>query len=335
MKNLSSLLLGLALLSGAAFSSATAQAECQAAYTSDALLEDIQVMAMALQAKDAQSLKGRGAIIEAGLVCLREPMPPALYATVYRMMGVSAFENGNTKLANQWFHIALELDPTHEWDIADVQPGTPLFKAYSDARTASVVPVQIEGMALNPPAGSSLLIDGRPLESAAATPDRFHLVQQVSSSNRAVRASWLVMGNALPAQLLLEESLSRNEAKDLEQASDTAGKGRRKDEEVLAGGYTESEVTPIARERPRAKVPLLAAGSVGLLAAGGIYASSFSTQAQFNDATTTEDLLAAQQLTNTLIIASGGALLMGAGVGVWGVVIDDGSTPGLWALPQE
>jgi hypothetical protein len=335
MKNLSSLLLGLTLIGGAALASGTAQAECQAAYTSDALLGDIQVMATALQSKDAEVLKARGAVLEAGLVCLREPMPPALYATVYRMMGVAAFENGDPKLAEQWFHSALELDPTHEWDIADVPPGTPLFTAYSEARRASAAAVAIEGMVLNAPAGSSLLIDGRPLEDAAATPDRFHLIQQVSTSNGAVRASWLVMGNAFPEQLLMEESLSRNEVKEQEQAEEDAGKGRRKDEEVLAGGYTESEVTSVARERPRAKIPLLAAGSVGLLAAGGIYGASFATQSQFNEATTTEDLLAAQQLTNTLVIASGGALLMGAGVGVWGAVIDDGSTPGLWALPAE
>lgn len=335
MKNFSSLLLGLTLLGSAALSSGLAHAECEAAYTSDAMLGDIQVMATALQAKDAAILKTRGEVLQAGLVCLREPMPPALYATVYRMLGVAAFENGEPKLADKWFHSALELDPTHEWDIMDVPPGTPLFQAYSAARRASVEVVQIEGMVLNAPAGSKLLIDGRPLEAAAATPGRFHLVQQVSTSNGAVRASWLVTGNEIPSQLLIAESLSRNEVKEAEQEQEQAGKGRRKDEEVLAGGYTESEVTAIARERPRAKVPLLAAGGVGLLAAGGIYAASFSTQSQFNQATTTEDLLAAQQLTNTLVIASGGALLMGAGVGVWGVVIDDGGTPGLWALPPE
>ncbi|MFT5587816.1 MAG: hypothetical protein ACI9VR_005429 [Cognaticolwellia sp.] len=335
MKNLSSLVLGLTLMGGAALSSGAAQADCQTAYTSDAMLGDIQVMATALQGKDAKALKARGAIIEAGLVCLREPMPPALYATVYRLMGVAAFENGELELSDKWFHTALELDPTHEWDITDVAPGTPLFQAYADARRASVAQDPIEGMALNPPSGSTLLIDGRPLEAAAATPDRFHLIQQVSSSNGAVRASWLVTGNEIPAQLLLEESLSRNETKDQEDEEEADGKGRRKGDEVLAGGYTESEVTSIARERPRAKIPLLAAGSVGLLAAGGIYAASFATQTQFNDAMTTDDLLAAQQLTNTLVIASGGALLMGAGVGVWGAVIDDGSTPGLWALPSE
>lgn len=334
MKNFSSLLLGLTLLGSAALSSGAAHAECEAAYTSDAMLGDIQVMATALQAKDAATLKARGEVLEAGLVCLREPMPPALYATVYRMLGVAAFENGEPELADQWFHSALELDPTHEWDITDVPPGTPLFQAYSAARRASVEVVAIEGMVLNAPAGSKLLIDGRPLEEAAATPARFHLVQQVSSSNGAVRASWLVTGNEIPSQLLIAESLSRNEAKEQEEKQES-GKGRRKDEEVLAGGYTESEVTAIARERPRAKIPLLAAGGVGLLAAGGIYAASFATETQFNQATTTEDLLAAQQLTNTLVIASGGALLMGAGVGAWGVVIDDGGTPGLWALPPE
>jgi hypothetical protein len=334
MKNLSSLLLGLTLMGGAAISSGVAHAECEAAYTSDAMLGDIQVMATSLQAKDAATLKSRGEVLQAGLVCLREPMPPALYATVYRMLGVAAFENGDPKLADQWFHTALELDPTHEWDIADVPPGTPLFQAYAAAGRVSTASTPIEGMVLNAPAGSKLLIDGRPLEEAAATPGRFHLIQQVSTSNGAVRASWLVMGNELPAQLLMEQSLSRNEVKEQEEEADN-GKGRRKDDEVLAGGYTESEVTSVARERPRAKIPLLAAGGVGLLAAGGIYAASFATEGQFNEATTTEDLLAAQQLTNTLVIASGGALLMGAGVGVWGVVIDDGGTPGLWALPPE
>lgn len=330
MKHLSSLLVGLALMGSVALHSSEARAECAAAYTSDALLGDIQMMATALQSKDAATLKAKATVLEAGLVCLREPMPPALYATVYRMMGVAAFENGDAELANKWFYSALELDPTHEWDINDVPPGTPLFQAYTEAKSKSLDKVPVEGMVLNAPAGSSLLIDGRPLEEAAATADRFHLIQQVSASNGAVRSSWLITGNAFPEVLLMDAALSRDEAKERESAEDGgSSKGRRKNEEVLAGGYTESEVTSVARERPRAKIPLLAAGGVGLLAAGGIYAASFSTQNQFNEATTTDDLLAAQQLTNTLVIASGGALLMGAGVGAWGVVIHDTPAPPL------
>lgn len=313
---------GLSLCALLALAPSQASAACEAMYSDDALLVDIQTMAGALREHDAAALKGTGDAMKAGLGCMRAPMPPALFATVYRMLGVSEFENGNAEEAHKWFLSASELDPTHEWDIQDVAPGSPLFDAYDKARAQSgASPVAVEGLELNAPAGSTLYIDGRPLDAAEATLGRYHLLQQVS--NGQVRASWLIEGNAFPEKLLREPTLSRNEEKAAEDAERDAQKRGRKEAEVLAGGYTTDEVVAVKRETPKAKVPLIAAGAVGLLAAGGVYGASYMTAQQFEQAATTDEVLAVQQLTNTLVIASGGVLLAGAGVGVWGILIDD------------
>ena len=63
------------------------------------------------------------------------------------------------------------------------------------------------------------------------------------------------------------------------------------------------------------------AGGVVALGSAGIYAASFSTRAKFDVATTTADLERYQQLTNTLVIASGATLLVGLGVEYAGIML--------------
>jgi hypothetical protein len=68
-------------------------------------------------------------------------------------------------------------------------------------------PEAIPGKELNVPANSKLLIDGRPLTKAAATTERYHLIQQVASDG-GVRASWIVLGNELPPNLLRDQQVT-------------------------------------------------------------------------------------------------------------------------------
>jgi hypothetical protein len=306
-------------------------ADCEAVYSSDKLLADIGVMAGALREKQNDLLIGAGAELEAGIVCMAEPMPAPIFASVYRMLGVSKVAGDDLETAALWFRTARELEPTYEWDIQDVEPGSPTWDVYQAAIAfEATAPVALEGKTLSVPAGSRIFIDGRRLTEAAATRDRLHVVQQVGTDG-TVRNSWIVKGNRLPLSLLTDEVMTENEVAAVEEEVKKEEKEsrRKKDPEVLAGGYTSDDVVMIERERPVAKTPLLVVGGAGLIAAGGVYAASYSARGSFDGATTEEDLAAARTLTNTLVLASGGVLLVGAGVGAWGMLLDGGAGVGM------
>lgn len=83
----------------------------------------------------------------------------------------------------------------------------------------------------------------------------------------------------------------------------------------------------VQRTRPKEKTPLLLASGVGLAAAAGLYAYSWKVQEDFNVATTTADLERLQASNHAFVLASGASLLVGVGVGYWGVILD-GNTVG-------
>ena len=83
----------------------------------------------------------------------------------------------------------------------------------------------------------------------------------------------------------------------------------------------------IQRTRPKEKTPLLLVGGVGLAAAAGLYAYSYKVQQDFNEATTTQELERLQGANHAFVIASGASLLVGVGIGYWGVILD-GNTVG-------
>ncbi|MCB9758670.1 MAG: hypothetical protein H6739_02420 [Alphaproteobacteria bacterium] len=310
----------------------SAYAECGSSYTVDQLLSDTNTMMQAIRADDKAPLMNSGASLEAGLVCMGEPLPPQMLANVYRMLGVYYARGDEPQQAPLWFRTARELDPTFEWDIREVSQASSTYRLYEAAAPYEGSPTEpVPGKQLSVPANSKLLIDGRPLEDASATTERFHLIQQVGADN-SVRASWLIEGNALPDRLLRDQTQSINEQReeaDREKAERKEERRRGKDDEVLAGGYTSDEVTLIQRERPPAKTPLIVLGGATLLAAGGVYAASFPARQQFDAATNETDLYAAKTLTNTLVMASGGVLLLGVGVGTWGILLDGNPTVGV------
>ncbi len=83
----------------------------------------------------------------------------------------------------------------------------------------------------------------------------------------------------------------------------------------------------VQRTRPKEKTPLIIVGGVGLAAAVGLYAYSWKVEQDFNEATTTDELERLQASNHAFVIASGASLLVGAGIGYWGVVLD-GNTVG-------
>lgn len=310
---------------------AVARAECSGTYTSDQLFEDLQVMSLALQGADNAALQATGARVEGGLVCMGEPLKPQLLASVYRMLGVYHARSDTPEEASLWFRVARELEPTFTWDVNELSQASTTYQLYEAARAyEGWEPELVVGQELNVPANSKLLIDGRPLGTASATLERYHLIQQVAADG-SVRASWLVVGNDLPSPLLRVAAPTINEQKEVAERTREEEKRSRKQKEVevLAGGYTTDEVIAVQRERPAAKTPLLIAGAASLLAAGGVYAASLPAREGFDEATTEAELYSARTLTNSLVLASGGVLLLGAGVGVTGVLLDGGGGVGL------
>lgn len=311
--------------------SSEAHAECKAAYTVDDLLEDMDSMTEAMRDGEAPKLQVHGAELQAGLQCMGAPANPQLMASVYRMLGVYHARSDTIDQAPMWFRTAREIDPTYRFDISAVSEGSVTFTLYEEAgQVEGFDPVAVPGKLLSVPANSKLLIDGRPLKVAAATPDRFHLIQQVASGG-GVRATWLIVGNEIPARLLRDELQTLNEQKEEEEAvrQDRREQKRPRKQEELAGGYTSEDTTVIKRNRPAAKTPLMIVGAATLVAAGGVYAASFPARNDFDSATEQAELDQARALTNAMVLASGGVLVLGAGVGAWGLLLDGNPTVGL------
>ena len=302
----------------------TAQAACQGTYTADQLFEDLQGVNDGMTGEDKTAIEPAGRRLKAGIVCVAEPIPGPLYASIFRSVGVYEFYQGNADEAALWFRSAREIEPTYAWDITAVEQGSALDKTYAAARSyEGAEEVLVEEVQLVFPSGSMLTIDGRPLEQPQATLDRYHIVQQVAQDG-TVRASWIVQGNSFPDRLLEPITLTLNEEKDAkeEQKREEKEKRRRKDPEVLAGGYTSDEVVTIQSERSPLRRPLIAAGAVGVAGAAGVYAASYGARQSFEAATTVDELDAAKTLTNSLVIASAGVAAVGLGVGVFGFMVD-------------
>lgn len=326
----SALLLVCALL--AASPSIALAADCKATYTTDQLLDDINAVSSAIRDNDKATLDRAGKALSSGLVCMGEPVKPQILASVYRAIGVYYTRGDTPAEAPLWFRTARELDPTFQWDINEVSQGSTTYTFYEAAKAHEGLPADpIPGKVLNIPANSQILLDGRPLTEAAATPDRYHLVQQVSTTDKTVRAAWIIKGNAIPDRLLRDATQSIVEVEAQKDAEKEKQKREKKGNEpqVLAGGYTTADTIVVERERPPGKTPLIVLGGVTMLAAGGVYAASFPARTTFEGATNEADLYAARTLTNSLVLASGGVLMMGVGFGAWGVLLDGKPTVGI------
>jgi len=322
-----------ALLGCAALVPHRAVAGCPAAYTSEQLVNDLTMLQLALRNLDEASFNAAGARLEAGIGCVGNPVPAMVFASAYRYIGAYRYLQKDTANARLWFVSSLELDPTYNWDASELELDSPMRQVFEEERARAQVPVvPIPGKVLAQPAGSTLSLDGRPLDKAAATPDRPHVLQQVATSDRSIRGTWVIQGNDIPAQFLQDADLvgpTPEEAAKAEKASKKLVKEKKSKEQMAQVEYTDSGAVKVERLRPPEKTPLMVIGAVGIAGAAGIYAATFATHDQFENANSTEDLVAAQTLTNALVLTSGGVFLIGAGIGYWGIVLDGGAGVGI------
>ena len=309
-------LLGIILPITAAFSG-VARAACEKPYTGEQLAQDLGATSAALRSKDDASLEAAGKRLDAGLGCLDAALPPTVFAAAYRSVGLYHFRFGNKERANAWFRSGLELDSSFEWDIAEVDPGASLRQVFDSLRgDAENDPAVVEGQELVVPEGASLVLDGRPLGSAAATTARPHILQLVSATDNSVSQTFLIEGNAIPERFL--------QAVVVADAADE--KKSRRDKSSTYTPTDDLSVVKVKRVRPAAKTPLMVSGAVLALGAGGIYGASYMTRGQFDAATTSAELSKYRSLTNTLVVASAATLAVGLSVEYAGIML--GATPG-------
>lgn len=291
-------------------------AACERTYTSQALTEDLGVMTNALRDDNQTLLITTGGRMEAGLPCIRTKVPAQVFASAYRFIGASQFAKGKRDRAGAWFRASLELSPTFEFDVNEVPMGSPLRQAFDAERgAAGQERVAVEGKELNLPAGSVLFLDGRKLTRPEASLGRPHLLQVIAESDNTVRQAFVIEGNAIPDQYLRDERA--------EVLAADGGRDAKPEKGQHQPNY-DLQAVKIKRVRPAAKTPLMLAGGAVALGSAGIYAASFSTRAKFDAAGTTADLERYQQLTNTLVIASGATLLVGLGVEYAGIMLGAG-----------
>ena len=302
-----------AVLTG--FVSATANAECTAPYTADQLMNDYQSVQMAARIEDSFSLLQSGERLYLGLPCLTERAPAQMLAGVYRAIGLYAHEASLSDEVALWFRTSLELDPTFVWGIDEIAQDSPILPLWqSEVGTEGVGLVSMEGKSLGAPDGGSLVLDGRPWTVAGATPDRYHLLQLISNIGE-VRRSWVIMGNEFPDSFIVEASESN------ERVETVVETGVGVIDRDLPDGYLLSDITAVRRIRPQLKTPSLIGGGAGLIAALTMYAGTFWSQSMFNNATTEEEMLSMRGLNNTMVLASGGLVVVGSAVTWWGVTM--------------
>lgn len=329
--------LAMTLIAGAWSGPAHAD-ECTSKYTLAQIASDLGIMQSALQSLEEDKFKAAGQRLNSGLPCMSAAAPVPVYATAYRLLGAWEYIQGSVEKADGWFLVSEELDPSFSWDVRDFDVGHPLRIRYDELKSkAGIAPTPLPDVSILAPAGSQLLIDGRPLTEAAATVGRPHLIQQVGT-DKAVRSSWLIQGNALPSVILVSgddgvadsggsisvgepppEKEPRKKKKDKDK-----GKEQATQSEPVSSTPAQALVVKVERSRPPLKTPLLVVSGLGFAAAAATYGFSFSTHSQFEEARTSADINQLRSTTNSLVLASGGIALVAVGVGYWGVLLDGG-----------
>ncbi len=289
-------------------------ADCARTYTKQELSRDIGTLNNALRNQDEAAFRDTGGRMAQQIACVRDDLNTIVFATAYRHIGAYYYMTGDFEQSKRWFKTALELEPTFEYGAGDLAMDHPLRRAFDAQRpAASDAPVALEGRELAVPAGAKLKLDGKRLTEAAATLDRPHLLLVVGEDAQ-VRQVIVIEGNAIPEQFLQSG------------AAPVAAATTKKPTNTPNPDDPYAEVK-VARVRPPAKTPLMLSGGVLALAGGAIYATSFSTRAKFDAATTTADLDRYRRLTNTLVVSAGATVALGLGVEYVGIIISD--EPGL------
>ena len=274
-------------------------------YAATQLGEDMAAMSEALRASNSEDFQRAGGRLAEGLPCIKEPMAPVVLSSVYRYMGLHAYFRGDEAQARSWFRSALELDSTFDWDVSELPVDDPLRPIFEEERSrAGTEKVAVSDTArLNIAEGKRLAVDGRMITQPALTKDRPHLVQLIDGATNTVESVWLIEGNALPPQLVIDGGAAA----------------------VASAPSSQTTFERIERQRPPLKTPALIVGGTFMAAGVGLYAASFSTKSKFEKATTLDDAKAHRSTTNTLVIAASSAFVAGAGMTYVGFMLDSGA----------
>ncbi|MSP56190.1 MAG: hypothetical protein EXR69_11400, partial [Myxococcales bacterium] len=181
-----------------------AYADCPAPYTGAALVKDLGSVQSALRNLDEAAFANSGKQLESGLPCLDMTAPPQLFASAYRYLGaVHYMVDKDPDAARRWFRSSLELDPTYQWDVQELDLGDPVRAAFESERSSAPVAGEgAPGKDLDIPSGSAFLLDGRPLVEPRASPDRPHVLQVAVVGSRRADRTWLIDGMVFPEEVL-------------------------------------------------------------------------------------------------------------------------------------
>ncbi len=303
----------------------SALAACPEPYTGTKLAADLSQLGTSLRDQDMAKFIPSGVRVEAGLACADKLFPRMAYASAYRYVGVAKFRGGDEASARRWFRVALELEPTFNWDVDELDFSDPMRALFEEERAkASLPPTARAGQGLVQADGAQWYLDGRTLGAPEATGERPHLLQQLNTTDQTVLQSFLIDGYGFPDSVLKSTVVATAEPS----GKTKKDKSKDKAKTTVAPAVTTNEdgyqVVKLERVRPPLKTPLIVAGGVAVVGSGALYALSYMSHQDFEAATTTDAMLAAQKKTNMLVIASGSVLALGVGAGYVGVSLDTG-----------
>ena len=300
---------------------------CGQPFDAHDLLASYQTVQFMMASGDADAAVDAGTDLEAGLGCLTEMVPPALFAGVYRALGAThAFAEEEAE-ATKWFLTARQLDSTSNFGVDELASDSPVRALFDAAGAESqVAPVPLPAKALAPPENSMVLIDGVEIQKAEATLNRYHLVQLAHLDGR-IRKSWVIEGNAFPAILLKEGTLQPEETStEIDRGADAAvNLSVLQDNEGMPDGYDAGDFVRLTRDRPPLKSPAMMTGGATIAGSLILYGASFYAQSRFGSATTEDELFRYQKLTNRLTVGASALFVLGGAAGSWGVLMNGGA----------
>lgn len=285
---------------------------CEQPYSTSDLLDDLVAVESAAQGGDGAQASAVAARMEVGLGCLEEKVVKVMLGRTFRSIGAGFVAAGDEERGAKWIRSALDMDRNFEYGTSEYAIDHPFRTFYEQlSAEAPSIPIPMEGREF---VAGSAYIDGRRVETPAASPDRIHLLQIVDASTQ----SWIFEGTQIPAGALVSQVAVETGKKKKEKAPKEA-KARKKNAPAAAP----SGVVVI---RPKEKTPLLLAGSAIIAGAGGMFVGSVLTRQQFESVRSSEDeLRKAHRTTNRLYVGSFALLAVGVGGVAWSVSLDGGT----------
>src|SRR5690606_3574948 len=275
--------------------------------------------------------------MEAGFACLAEPMPYMIVSRAYRAVGAGKILGGDEARGKAWWLTAIGIDPGFEYGLEDMAADNPLRFTFESLREdGKAAPESLDGVDF---VAETNWLDGSLLGSPRATVGRPHVFQSRSDDQLS---TWVIDGTAFPAESIVATAPAVVEepgpvAKAPKQRPERAPREPKlpverepkpeKERKAKDPTKAKDDGSFYQRKRPKEKTPLMIVGGATILGAGGLYYWSSVSRKQFDESTTREDMDKYKALTNNLVIASGAALAVGAGVLTWGIILDDTGRP--------